>query len=126
MSDGQLAGPRVLVIEDDPAQAAGLEELLRDHGFAIAGTCTTVTDALDHARADDPALALVDLNLDGQSALPVLLELEAAGVRCVLMRGRGSPGDDRFRELPVLAKPLAHEDLLSAMQRLLWGDGAEA
>jgi DNA-binding response OmpR family regulator len=126
MSDGRLAGPRVLVIEDDPEQAAGLEDLLRDSGFAITGTCSTIGDALDQVRANEPALAVVDLNLDGESAAPVLLELEAAGVPCVVMAGGRLAASDRFRDLQVLRKPLVREDLLSAMQRLLWRDRAEA
>lgn len=126
MSDGQLAGPRVLVIEDDPAQAAKLEELLRDRGFGIAGICVTIADALDQVRASGPELAVVDLNLSGQSAAPVLLELEAARVPCVVMTGPGLLGDDSFRDLPVLAKPIVCEDLLSAMQRLLWRGRGEA
>jgi DNA-binding response OmpR family regulator len=126
VSDGQLAGPRVLVVEDDPAQAAELEELLRGRGFGIAGICATIADALDQVQANDPALAVVDLNLSGQSAAPVLLELEAARVPCVAMTGPGSLGDDRFRAVPVLAKPIVCEDLLSAMQRLLWRGRDEA
>lgn len=125
MSNGQLAGPRILVVEREARQARALEELLQERGFEIAGPCATVSSALDQVRACPPAAAVVGLKLKDGSADYLLLELEAAGVPVVAVTGRHDPGHARYRDLPSLSSPVGRDDLSSVVQQALWASSVE-
>ena len=71
---GSPADARVLVASDDPSTCSRLASLLSDNGYH----CTIVDDLVD-ARSflaqDDFALALVDMEVQGLSGLPLVLEI---------------------------------------------------
>jgi putative two-component system response regulator len=90
--DGEAAEHplRVLVIEDHGAVARGLALLLRRDGMEVAGMATNVAEgeALLERRAAD--VAILDLNLDGQSGLGLIPKAHANGVLVLLYTG-GAP-----------------------------------
>ncbi len=69
---------RVLLVEDDPMIAAGLQTALRQDGYAVDG----VSDgrrAAEALRTDRFDIVLLDLGLPGRDGLEVLRELRGRG-----------------------------------------------
>jgi DNA-binding NtrC family response regulator len=67
----QLAGKRVLIVEDDNILAINLADELASEGAKVIGPAPTVTDALDVIARTDLDGAIVDINLRGKAAFPV-------------------------------------------------------
>jgi DNA-binding NarL/FixJ family response regulator len=72
-----MAG-RVLVVDDHPLTRGALSALLEQHGFLVAGEAADGEEAIDRARALQPALVLLDLSMPGVSGLDALPSLRAA------------------------------------------------
>lgn len=69
---------RILVVEDDVAVAAVLEEGLEANGFIVT-VSPNGHDALLRADSDDVDLVVLDLGLPGRPGIEVLSELRARG-----------------------------------------------
>lgn len=108
---------RVLLVEDEGLVAMMLEDLLQDLGCEIAGSLASVEAALnwigDGGAAD---LALLDVNLSGKPVFPVAEALKAQGTPFAFVTGYGEGHDPRFKDAPVLGKPIRQE-LLEALLR---------
>lgn len=59
---------RVLVIEDEPAVAAEIEEIVTEMGHAVIGTAQTHQEAIRLASFDEPDLILSDIQLADQTS----------------------------------------------------------
>ena len=106
MSKPELAGTRVLLIEDETLVAMLLEDALAELGCEVVGPVARVDAArsvIAHERFD---CALVDIDLHGRPAYPLAELLDARGVPFGFVTGYGAGGVDReFSDRPVLAKP---------------------
>lgn len=71
MTDGRLAGTRVLVVDDDPDILAAMGIALRAEG-ATVDTAEDGGAALHRAAATRPDAVVLDLMLPGQSGFAVL------------------------------------------------------
>jgi len=128
-----VAGPlqafdiHVLVIDDDEAVRAGMQQLL-----AIWGCSCDVADSIEeaqaHARLRRPELAIVDYRLresrTGAGAVAALREEFGAQLPVLLITGDTAP--ERLREalatgVPLLHKPVLPSDLHRAMRAVLQG-----
>ena len=78
---------RVLILEDEPMIAFGIEDVLLDAGFAIAGVVTKLEDALRLIERGACDAAIVDLNLAGMSADPAAIALTARGLPFIVLSG---------------------------------------
>lgn len=79
--------PRVLIVEDHDAVARGLELLLRREGFEVAGNARTVGEAermLDRRGAD---VAILDVELAGESGLDLIATAVERDVRVLVYTG---------------------------------------
>lgn len=114
-------GARVLVIEDNAIVALDLQEMLRALGagaVTLAGSIDEAQAALEAATFD---LALLDLDLDGESAMPIAEALAARSIPFAFATGREAPrAPDGAAGAPVLAKPF-HEGALAAIMTDLFG-----
>lgn len=104
----EIAGLRVLVVEDDTLVALLEEEYLTDLGCVVVGCVSNVADGV--AKVSDPTLeldcALLDINLQGERVFPVAEALLDRGVPFLFATGYGAAGlPPRFAGFPVLAKP---------------------
>ena len=115
---------RVLVAEDDPALAHGLERFLRDIGFVVdrVGDGRRAVEAL---LAQDYDLALLDLGLPGMDGLDVLKAIRAQhrGVPVLVLTARDTL-EDRVAGLNLgaddyLAKPFELPELEARVGALL-------
>lgn len=114
-----LTGRRVLVVEDETLVAMLVEDTLADAGVQVLGPVATVAEALAMLEQERPDLAVLDLNLAGETSEPIADALIRMEVPFVVASGYGAAGlPQRLAGIPVLAKPYAPEDLTAALARL--------
>ena len=83
----ELAGVRVLVVEDIWHVARALKGLLEGLGMEVIGPAATVSEAEEHAAAQMPELALIDINLKGEMAYSLIDHLHDEGVPIIVVSG---------------------------------------
>jgi PAS domain S-box-containing protein len=64
--DAGMAKKRILVVEDDPTLAKGLQRLLMRLGYEVLGPVADGEDAVRYAKDSEPDLALMDISLRGE------------------------------------------------------------
>ena len=85
-----MGTPRALIVDDDPGFLAGLAELVKREGFAVA-SAGTLKQAREEIAAHPPDILLVDLHLPDGSGLDLLEGFEAASApEVVLITGSAS------------------------------------
>ncbi|MFW5641548.1 MAG: response regulator [Roseicyclus sp.] len=103
-----LDGRHVLVVEDEYLLAEQLAFELRGLGAAVLGPTGSVDRALDLvAGAERLDGAVVDVNLNGDMAFPVVDALLARGVPVVFATGYDRQSlPARYADLPNVQKPV--------------------
>ena len=102
-----MSEPRsILIVEDEPLIAMMLEDFLEAMGHTIRGTCDTVSQALAEAERGGFDLAILDVNLKGESVWPVAAALRDRGTPFVLASGgHVEPPPVEFMDAPMIEKP---------------------
>jgi CheY-like chemotaxis protein len=96
----------VLIVEDESLISMMLEDFLESLGHRVAGTCETVSDALERVEQGGFDVAILDVNLKGQRVWPVADRLAAKGIPYVLATGGHiEPPPAAHAAAPVLSKP---------------------
>jgi CheY-like chemotaxis protein len=112
MTQDQLNGLRVLVVEDEAAISMLLEDMLMDFGCAVVGPAARLSVALEMAQNASFDLAILDVNLAGESIYPVAEALTERGRPFVFSTGYGGAGiKDPYRGRPVVQKPFSQQEL---------------
>ena len=78
---------RVLILEDEPMIALGIEDILLDAGFAIAGVAFKLENGLALIESGACDAAIVDSNLAGVCADPAAVALAARGLPFIVLSG---------------------------------------
>jgi CheY-like chemotaxis protein len=111
--------PHVLVVEDELMIRMLLEDMLTDSGYEVVASAGRLEDALQYAREADFDLAILDVNLAGQSVAPVAEIIERRGLPFVFATGYGERGlPEEHRGKPTLQKPFQQENLDHILARL--------
>jgi DNA-binding response OmpR family regulator len=112
-----LAGYRLLVVEDDYFVAQDLCTTLRDYGATVLGPAPSLSSARSLARALRPDCVLLDINLDGELAFDLARELQAHGMRTVFTTGYdASFVPQHLRDTVCLQKPVDAAALLHCIR----------
>ncbi|TPL35597.1 response regulator [Mesorhizobium sp. B2-4-8] len=121
-----LAGLRVLVVEDEGSVALLIESMLEELGCHVTASVATLAKALNAARVDSFDFALLDINLDGELVFPVAELLKSRQLPFVFSTGYGRMGvPEEFKECDVLNKPFTIEELSTKLQSMFGkSDGA--
>ena len=82
-----MTGKRILVAEDEYFIARYLVDDLRDIGADVLGPVATIADALTLIAAEPLDAAVLDVNLRGEMAYPVVDALLVRGIPVVLSTG---------------------------------------
>lgn len=115
MPSPELAGLRILVLEDEYLIAMDVEMLCRDHGAVEVVVKRTVGELSEPLAEFD--VAIVDLMLAGESTLPFAQELKRSNRPFVFASGYVD-NDDVFKDFPdvrVVSKPYGGRDLIEAI-----------
>jgi CheY-like chemotaxis protein len=117
VSGGDLAGRRVLVVEDEYVIASELARALRNAGAVVVGPVPTVHAALAAIDAEAALdVAVLDLNLRGEPSYEVADALDRLGVRYVFTTGYSrSSLPLRYRDRVMCEKPIDVDVLLTVI-----------
>ena len=116
-----LRGRRVMIVEDEMLVAMELESLLENQGCDVVGPAPTVQRALALLDRERPDAAILDLNLDGQTAIPVAAALNARGIPFLLASGYGNAQSlqPELEGAPRVDKPVSRDRLVRTLARIL-------
>ena len=110
--------PRVLIVEDEPALAAGLAEALRFQGYEVE-TAGDGKKGLEAARKGDHEVMILDLMLPEVSGFEVIERLRKAGSKLptIILTAKGAE-EDKVRGLRLgaddyVTKPFALAELVA-------------
>jgi DNA-binding NtrC family response regulator len=115
MSD--LEGARVLVVEDEYFIADDLVRALDAAGGKAVGPAGSIAQARALLKEQAVDAAILDLNLHGEMAFPLVQELSSRGLPCVIMSGYSPESlPDSVRHVPSLEKPVDYESVVRSLQ----------
>ncbi|TPL87282.1 response regulator [Mesorhizobium sp. B2-3-12] len=111
--------PRVLVVEDEWLIAEDVASDLRAAGYPVVGPVSSVAAALRLVEADKVDMALLDIQLNGETSLPVAEILMARGTPFAFVTGFGERDVPApFRNCKFVAKPASEAAILAAVAGL--------
>lgn len=129
-----MAGEKILIVEDEPAVARGLQFGLEKEGFTVLWA-KNGSQALQYADDEDPRLVLLDLRLPDISGFDVCRQLRMEGKRMpILMLTARDEELDKVLGLELgaddyIVKPYNLRELIArirAQLRRAYGELAEA
>ena len=126
METGDVAGCRVLVVEDETLIAVLIEDMLAAMECEIVGPIGKLETAIQTAKESKFDIAVLDITFRGGKVYPVAEDLLARGVPFVLASGYGDwalPAS--LRDQPRLTKPFTAAELEEQV-RLLFGRAVQS
>jgi CheY-like chemotaxis protein len=115
-----LAGRRVLLVEDESLIIMLVEDALAEFGCEVAGIASRFEDAIDKARALACDAAILDVNLNGLRTFPIADILRARGIPFVFATGYGATSiPEGLKAAPILQKPFTAHELERALRSAL-------
>ncbi|MEI9431545.1 response regulator [Mesorhizobium sp. Cs1299R1N3] len=111
--------PHVLVVEDEWLIAEDVASDLLAAGYPVVGPVSSVAAALQLVDADKVDVALLDIQLNGETSLPVAEVLLARGTPFAFVTGFGERDVPvPFRNCKFVAKPTSEAAILTAVADL--------
>ena len=115
-----LAGRRILIVEDEVIVAFNMECEIIDAGGTVVGPAHTVSEALGLIDHDIDA-AILDINIAGELVWPVAERLAAAGIPLLLASANCHDSNavaPAFADVPCFDKPVSMHRLLGALAEM--------
>lgn len=120
VAPSDLAGLRLLVIEDESMVAMLLEDMLSEIGCEVVGVAARVNDAAEKAKSLAFDIAILDVNLNGRNTFAIADSLTERGVAFVVATGYGAVSlPESLQRVPILQKPYQQRDLVRALRAAL-------
>lgn len=116
-----MTGSRsILIVEDEPLIAMMLEDFILSLGHEVTGSCDTVGSALQQIEQSEFDLAILDVNLKGESVWPVAAALRDKGTPFVLATGgHVDPPPPEFAGVPMIEKPYTIDRVTPIIEAVL-------
>lgn len=119
MTGHELAGCRVLVVEDEVLIALEIQDMLQDFGCEVVGPVGKLETALELAGNEKVDAAILDVTIRGGKVFPVADILLARNIPFVLASGYGDWAlPEAMRDQPRLTKPFSTAELEEHVKRL--------
>lgn len=114
-------GKTLMIVEDEVLVATVLRSELEDAGYHILDLTDRIADALEVAKASQPDLALVNIQLAGDDdGIELAEQLKALGIPVLLISGQVSRARSaRTVAIASLPKPYDAADMVLAVTYLL-------
>ncbi len=118
--DNDLAGRRVLIIEDEFMVTMLIQDTLSDIGCEVVGLASRFAEATEKAQSLSFDVAILDINLNGQQTFPIAEILTERRTAFVFATGYGEMNiPEALRIAPILQKPFQQRDLERALRAAL-------
>jgi light-regulated signal transduction histidine kinase (bacteriophytochrome) len=120
----EQAAPRIsetaLIVEDNLIIAMAAEVILLELGARHVETAASVTQAMQAIARATPSFALLDVNLGGESSIPIGKKLLEMKVPFIFATGYGerAPIPEELAGAPVIQKPYTRETVENALTKL--------
>ncbi|MCL6729267.1 response regulator [Sphingomonas hankyongi] len=116
----ELAGCRILVIEDSPVVGPFTAELLAELGCEVVGPAPNMAAARELVENEEVDAAVLDVHIRGERVFPICEMLEAKGVPFLLTSGYADwQMPEKWRDRPRLQKPYTLDQVQAALAALL-------
>lgn len=114
-----LAGLRILVVEDELLVALELETMLDGLGCEVIGPAARLEKAITLAETADIDGAILDVNLRGKPVYPVATALRTRGIPFIFSTGYSTSTavPEPFRDSDRIEKPFDQKDLAKLMAK---------
>lgn len=115
-----LAGRRVMIVEDEVFIALHYEQVIDDAGGLAVKVAHSLAAALEALRSETFDVAILDIDLRGETTFPLANELIIRGVPFAFVSARYS-GDELigpYAKVPFLAKPTTADRLVALIHDL--------
>jgi len=117
-----LAGARVLVVEDDYYLALDTQRALQQAGGVVLGPCPDEKTVLQVIAHDSPGCAVVDINLGEGPSFTVASALQTKGIPFVFVTGYDDVViPEAFSAVPRLRKPVELRQIVRAAAQAALG-----
>ena len=117
--EADIAGVKVLIVEDAVLLALELESALTECGAFVVGSAADIAEATDMLDLTFD-VAVLDANLNGSSVIPVAEALVARGIPFIFATGYGDPvGAPTGFAAPVVRKPYNIRQIAAAVASAL-------
>ena len=125
MADGRgsppvLRGPpRILIIEDQMLIANLVDDIVRELGYAVSATATTIVAAQTELAKRNFDAVLLDIGLDGPYSPKIADVLSEMAIPFAFVTGYDGPLEPRHADVPLLSKPFTSEQLRVLLEKLI-------
>ncbi|MGH7785674.1 MAG: response regulator [Candidatus Binatia bacterium] len=121
MNEASLRGTRVLIVEDNYVVADALRFLLEGYHCEVTAMAPNLEQAFAAVAAGPIDVAILDINLNGTSVVPLADYLGERGLRFVFVSGYGDVEllPEHLRGRPRLDKPVEGERLMQTLSDLV-------
>ncbi len=117
-----LAGIKVLIVEDEPLISLFIEDTLADIGCRIAAVAANLADATTKVQRVEWDVVLLDVNLHGIQSFSLAETLSEEKRPFVFSTGYGIAGiPAHLQHIPVLQKPFQEKELIEKLFLALSG-----
>lgn len=108
---------RVLVVEDEFMIGLDIGQQLADAGFEVVGLAPSVAKGLRLAAERGCDVAVLDVNLGGETSEPIAEKLRAFGKPFVVLTGYSTDNlRPWFGDATILTKPPRIDELIAALR----------
>lgn len=120
MTEGKLAGRRILVVEDDYLQARDMIDCLEGEGAQIVGPTGRAADVAALIASGAPHAAIVDINLGQGASFETADELKRRGTPFLFLTGYDQTSiPPHFDTVPRLEKPANERKVIKLLCSLM-------
>jgi len=114
------ANPKILLVEDDPAMAGVMSDLLKDADYEVDGPYASLADGVAAVAADFPAGAVLDVRIgDGNVGL-LADDLEQYDIPYLFCTGATAhPAIDAHPNAPLVPEWALSRQLIRALRRIV-------
>jgi DNA-binding response OmpR family regulator len=117
---------KVLVVEDDFNLGIVITDMLEAMGCTVVGPVRTVEEGLKKFTSEHIDVALLDVNLKGETSFPLARVLRASKVPYAFASGYTRLNDPEFAQDQVLLKPYFMASLQDTIVDLFMAQALQA
>jgi len=117
---------RILVVEDENYLAMELSWLIQEAGHSVLGPERSVQEAHKALTGKVADLALLDVNLGGETVFPVAKLLECMDIPFIFITAHFALLPAEYRHRPLMTKPCKPQALLMLIPAILAQRAASA